>query len=181
MSAIKFEIDGEIVDADDASWYEYAPCGCVCGVMSASVANELYTDEEAVWKHVFPNKTLRDRTRKQGFRQVLGHRKDCSDLLGAECPHTPRYGVERTPLADGHRWAREDSVKTGRLKHQVPGEFDKHDRLFAYDPKVSALCGRESSSWAGGWHHVDGLPECTRCAKAAKELAAANTTAEVTA
>lgn len=174
MSAIKFEINGEMVDPDDASWYEIAPCGCACGVMSAQSGPDLYVDEESVWKHIFPNKTQRERTKKQGFRQVLGLRKDCVELLGTECPHTPKYGVERTPLIEGHKWAREDGLHIGRRKHQVFGDFDKHDRLFSFDPKVSALCGRESSSWGGAWHHVDGLPECTRCAKEAKKRAAGN-------
>lgn len=169
---LMFEIDGQPVAANDASWYEVAPCGCTCGVMSVVVGDTVYADEEAVWKHHFPNATLRARTRKQGFTQRLGLRKDCQELLGAKCPHTPTYGVEKTPKPDGHRWAREDGSTNGRLKHLVPGEFNEHERLWSRHPGASALCGRESTAWAGGWHHVDGLPECTRCAKAAKQIAA---------
>jgi hypothetical protein len=169
---VMFEIDGEPVAADDASWYEFALCGCCCGAMSVVVGDDVYADEESVWKHLFPNATLRKRTREQGFTQKLGLRKDCAALLGAgaKCPHTPKYGVERTPKPEGHRWAQEDGRTRGRMKHLVQGEFDKQDRLWSYDPKVSALCGRESTAWAGGWHHVDGLPECTRCAKTAKKM-----------
>lgn len=169
---LMFEIGGQPVAADDATWYEYAPCGCVCGAMSVVVGNTVYADEEAVWKHHLPNATLRERTRKQGFTQQLGLRQDCASLLGAECTHTPKYGVKRTPKPEGHRWAREDGSRSGRLKHLVSGEFNQHERLWSHNPAAPALCGRESTAWAGGWHHVDGLPECTRCAKAAHQMPA---------
>lgn len=64
-----------------------------------------------------------------------------------------------------------------RRKHIVPGDYSEGMNFTG--GAVSALCDRTVWTWDGrkGWLYQ--VAECTRCAKAAKELASANAPAEV--
>ncbi len=169
MTALLFRIDDQAVPADDASWYTIAPCGCVSGVMLAVVADTVYADEATVWKHLVPNSEQRRREQAAGFTVEIGLRKDVSVRL-ANCPHTPMWGVEKTPIPDGHQWARDNSLDgRSRRLHLVPGLPAKG---IDYERHV-ALCSTERRLWSAQWHMTDGLPECTKCATAAVEQAKA--------
>lgn len=172
MTALLFQINDQTVPADDASWYTVAPCGCTSGVMLAVVGDTVYADETTVWKHLTPNAEQRRREQALGFKVEIGLRKDVRTRLVIDCEHTPKWGVEKTPIPDGHQWARENS-HTGRSRrlHLVP---DLPDRGIDYERHVS-LCSTDRRLWSAQWHMTDGLPECTKCARNAVDMAKAAT------
>lgn len=178
MSAIKFEIDGQMVAPDDASWYHYAPCGCCCGVTCTVDRDGLLATEDDAFADLYPNALMRKQQRDLGFTMRLGLRSEVRERVQRECPHNPKWGVERTPVPDGHGWCVDLVQMFSRSrKHIVPGD---HTGDAKFD-RVSALCGRTTVTWDGRRVWLYQVAECTRCAKVAKELAAANTPAEVTA
>jgi hypothetical protein len=172
MSAIKFEIDGQLVDPDDASWYHYAPCGCCCGVTCTVDHDGLLATEDEAFKDLYPNAALRKQQADLGFTMRLGLRSKVRELINTKCPHTPVWGVERTPVPDGHGWVIDaDQTPSRRRKHIVPGDYTEGLK-FSGGKQVTALCDRTTWAWDGrkGWLYQ--VAECTRCAKAAKQLAA---------
>lgn len=172
MSAIKFEIDGQVVDPDDASWYHYAPCGCCCGVTCTINRDGLLATEDDAFADLHPNAALRKQQRDLGFTMCLGFRSEVRERVLTECPHSPQWGVERTPVPDGHGWCvdLEQTLSRSR-KHIVPGDYSDGVKF----ERVSALCGRTTMAWDGrkGWLYQ--VAECTRCVAAAKNLAKAGT------
>lgn len=181
MSIIKFEIDGQTVDADDVSWYCYAPCGCCCGVTMLTRANGLLVSEDDVWREWEPNPTNRKRDRAAGFTFRLNLRSKVRELLTmpGDCPHTPRWGVATTELPDGHRWAANNQRSTMRDRKHIVATEHTVDTPKKGEPfpewtgvKHESLCGRSEMRWWGDQFSVSDLPECTRCVQAAKKVTA---------
>lgn len=163
MAKIFFEIDGKLTPIDDCSWLMYAPCGCMCGV---STVRDNAMTEAAAWESLASNAEQRRRDHAAGFRIVLGRRSQVRDL-NAECPHTPMWGVEKTPVPGGHQWARTVHPPIGRRKHLVPDIAVENyvERRYGAG-KTAALCGSEAWAWSTKWHDID-VPECRACAKKA--------------
>lgn len=163
-TSLMFLVDGQPTPADDCTWYEIAPCGCYCGAMLAVVGDTVYALEEQVWKHHYPNAELRRRQVAAGFTMRLDLRARVVELLTIECPHTPKWGVQATPVPDGYAWFREDGYrKRGPRKHLVPESAAE----WRSGERPVALCGIPSNLWRTGRHLTNGVPECTRCQKAA--------------
>jgi len=190
VSAIKFEIDGQLVDPNDASWYCYAPCGCCCGVTVLVRNSELLATEDQVWREWEPNATNRKRDRAAGFELRLGLRARVRELLVMDCPHEPKWGVAKTPIPDGHRWAVTSQSPTSRDRRHIVLTANTVDTPKRGEPfpewtgiKHESLCGRSEMRWWGDRLSVSDLPECTRCVKSAKRLAESSMVepAEVTA
>ncbi len=172
MSAIKFEINGQLVSPDSASWYYFAPCGCGFGVTLAIRCDEVLATEEQAWRELEPNRVQRERKQAAGFTMRLDLRAKVHDLLVDKCPHTPRWGVAPTPLPGGHDWARDDGYpRKGTRKHIVPGDYTAGVAWGGMP--VAALCGSKTSCWSSRWPVLDGIPECVRCQRAAQKTAAA--------
>lgn len=165
MTQLMFTIDGAPTPADDCTWYEIAPCGCYCGAMLAVVGDAVYATEEQVWRHREPNAEQRRRQIAAGFTQKLDLRSKVVELLTPQCEHTPTWGVEATPIPEGYAWFREDGYKAkGRRIHLVPASAAE----WKVGERPAALCGAASNLWRTGSHVTSGIPECTRCQKAAK-------------
>lgn len=166
MTAIKFEIDGQMVAPEDASWYLTAPCGCCCGVsLTVRTEDEVVATEEQMWRVWEPNAEKRKRQRAAGFTTVLGLRADVKERVVLHCPHTPTWGVERTPVPDGYCWAA--PTESPRRKHLVADEFDR-DWLFG---PAEVLCGNTTRGWTSNRSLLMDLAECVRCQRRANALA----------
>ncbi len=167
---IKFEIEGQMVDPDDASWYHYAPCGCCSGVTCTIRMDKVLATEEEAWREWHPNAALRKQQQALGFTMRLGLRREVRErlTLSNECPHTPTYGVQRTPVPEGHGWVVDaDQTPSRGRKHLVPGDYTEGLK-FSGGKQVSALCGRTTWAWDGRRRWLSDAPECTRCAREAK-------------
>lgn len=173
MSAIKFEIDGQMVDPDDASWYHHAPCGCCSGVTVAIRMDGLIATEEDAWREWHPNAALRKQQQALGFTMRLGLRREVRErlILSHECPHIPTYGVHHTPKPEGCLWAVDaDQVPSRQRKHLVPGDYTEGLK-FSGGKQVTALCECTTWAWDGRKHVLYDVAECARCARKAKQLA----------
>lgn len=173
MSGLKFEIDGAVVDPDNASWYCHAPCGCCSGVtLALRMGGELLlATEDQAWADWTPNPFLRKQERAAGFTLQLGLRSECKDRLVMSCPHTPTWGVVCTPVPEGHGWCIDSDQPHGRQrKHLVPGDYTEGLKYGADRP--AALCGRTTWAWDGRRVWLSEVAECTKCQKAAKALPA---------
>jgi hypothetical protein len=160
MVAVLFEIDGK----PTRSWFILAPCGCACG---CHVVNEGAMTEDEVWKSFTPNAEQRRRDKAAGFRIEVGPRSDVLKLSD-KCPHTPKWGVEKAPVPEGHQWAREYCLTYGRRKHLVPDIGVENCTEGRYGAgHTAALCGSEAFHWHTEWYAVDGIPECLTCVKKA--------------
>lgn len=173
MSAIKFEINGQLVDPDQASWYCHAPCGCCSGVtLTLHMGGEtLLATEDQAWADYQPNRVLRQQQRAAGFSMRLGLRAEVKERLVMDCPHTPTWGVHRTSVPEGHGWCIDTGQTRSRnRKHLVPGDYTGGPMWGAGRP--AALCGRATVLWDGrrGW--LSGTPECSKCQRAAQKIAA---------
>lgn len=171
------EYEGAPVPAQDLVWFTKAPCGCYSGVMTTDAGDNgtLIATVEQAWDNDMSPKPVRRLRRAQGFEYELGRRADVVTRLRGECPHTPAWGVEKTPTPAGHHWA--VTGTRARNVHLVPGEPDDRHRITAdfWMPgnEIPALCGAKQygwDAWPGARH--DYL-ECGKCAAAAKAQAAA--------
>lgn len=173
MSAptITFEIDGEAVSANEAAWYEIAPCGCASGITVVSLSGvdlaPRLTEADA-WQAFYEGQAEQMRRDKaSGHRMELGRRRDVTTRL-VDCPHDPKWGTVEIAL-DGHAWA---GVRGSRRTHLVPGSDDQrymHGASFneAWDAgEVVAVCGKPGRLWSSAWPDKD-EPHCLRCEKAA--------------
>ncbi|WP_410633315.1 hypothetical protein [Amycolatopsis sp. cmx-4-83] len=165
MTKVLFEIDGKPTPMRDCSWLMYAPCGCMSG--ACTVREGAMTADEA-WRSFEPNAEQRRRDQKAGFRVQIGLLSDAR-VLSDDCSHEPKWGVAKTPLPDGHQWARiYRSGQKGGRKHVVPDIGLENHKEHRYDSgDTDALCGASGWYWKAEWWALDGVPECTRCAKKA--------------
>jgi hypothetical protein len=168
-AAILFEVEGKPTPSSDCSWLLYAPCGCMCGVHVAGYGDTVIASADEAWKSIEVNAEQRRRDKAAGFTVVLGLRSECMKLQD-DCPHTPRYGVVKTPVPDGHEWAQISGGgrRSSRRKHLVPTigvENCKEGRYGSGD--TAALCGESGWSWRTEWYALD-APECLACVKKAK-------------
>lgn len=179
MSAgILIAIAGEAVDLSKISWYEKAPCGCVCGVHVAysdygrGPAIVIATAEQAA-AEMWRTKHEREKYERLGFSLFADLTSRCKELLQTNCDHAPRFGIPERPEADGHAWAAvHDAVSRPKLMHLVPTEAienAKERRYGAADGKP--LCGGKAAFWwSSEWYALDGKVECSRCEKKATVL-----------
>lgn len=183
MSAagIYLDIAGEIVDLDDASWYEKAPCGCVCGVTVAysdygsGPARVIATAEQAI-NQFWETKREREKYEGLGFTVFADRRDKCRELLVTDCPHEPRFGVPPRPQVEGYSWAAvHDAVARPKLMHLVPDGAieDATERRFGSDRGTPLCGGTRAFWWKTEWYALDGKVECSRCVKRAQAEAVA--------
>lgn len=163
--AFLVEIGGKQHPLDDCSWLMYAPCGCMSGI---SMMRDDVMSEEQAWASFESNAEQRRRDQKVGFRVVAGLRSAAKDLHD-DCPHTPKWGVVKTPIPDGCQWARVWGITPGRRKHLVPNiavENQKEGRFSA--DNTAPLCGGKAAFfWSAEWYALD-APECMKCVSKAK-------------
>jgi hypothetical protein len=160
-TAFLVEIDGKPHPIDDCSWLMFAPCGCMSGIC---MMHEDTMSEEQAWVSFEPNAEQRRRDQKAGFGVVAGLRTAVKDL-GDKCPHTPTWGVAKTPIPDGYQWARQYSSVPGRRKHLVPdiGVENYREKRWGAE-KTAPLCGSKPEfHWSTEWYALDCAPECLRC------------------
>ena len=166
------EYEGAPVPARELAWYTIAPCGCTEGVQTTDAGDNgmLLTTEQQAWDNGMGSKAIRDRDRALGCKMELGRRADVTTRLGGDCPHTPKWGMEKTPTPDGHHWAHAGG--RARRIHLVPGTPTEHYRItvenWRDDAKIAALCGAEEYSWDTGRWLISDYLECGKCATAAK-------------
>lgn len=173
MTAIKFEIGGQLVDPVDASWYCHAPCGCCSGVtLTLHMGGDvLLATEEQAWADWTPNTILRKQQRDAGFTLQLSLRADVKERVVMDCPHTPTWGVHRTPKPDGHGWCVDTCTARSRgRKHLVPGDYTEGPKWS--NDRPASLCGRTTSSWDGRRMWLSDTPECAKCQREAQKTAA---------
>lgn len=171
MSAagIYLNIDGQPVDLDEVSWYEKAPCGCVCGVHVAYsdygsgpawvIATEQQADER-MWE----NKAIREKYQALGFKHFPDLTSKCVELM-QNCPHEPKWGYEKAPKPEGHTWAAVHALGSRpKLMHLVPdiGVENARERRYGIGD-TAALCGSKAFHWKDEWYALDGKVECKRC------------------
>lgn len=176
-ATITFEIDGQTVDALDASWYLIAPCGCADAVTVVTVAppyriTPVLTEDDA-WARFYSHRRggaeHQRRDRAAGYTVELGRRGDVTRRM-TECRHDPKWGTA-VPAREGHTWA---AASGTNRTHLVPGVYDRdaryvHGATFseAYDAgEVTALCGKTARLWSTHWSEI-GAPRCLRCEKEA--------------
>lgn len=176
---ITFQIDGETVAAEDASWYQIAPCGCAAGVTVVTLPDSRMTPrltEDDAWDAFYEGRSeLRRRDQQAGFTMRLGRRSDVHRLM-AKCEHSPQWGIAPTPTLDGHEWATTDRIPASRdRRHLVPEESVIFDagRLGRREAKTTALCGRSDWYWFHDKPWVKDAPTCRRCEAKAREQVAA--------
>ena len=162
------EIDGEQHPLDDCSWLMFAPCGCMSGI---SMMRDDVMSEEQAWASFEPNAEQRRRDQKAGFRVVAGLRTAAKNLHD-RCPHTPTWGVVKTPIPDGYQWARQWSITSGRRKHLVPdiGVENYREKRFSAGSTAPLCDGKPEFSWSTEWYALDGAPECLKCATKANTI-----------
>lgn len=171
MTTVYLEFEGQPVPAHDLAWFTVEPCGCTSGVQTtdAGEGGTTATTEDQAWEASMMPKPIRDKERKAGTRMELGRRQDVSARLGGDCPHTPRWGREKTPTPDGHAWVHAGG--RARRVHLVPGEPTQH-RITVInwrdDDPITALCGEEHYSWDAWPGLRSDYLECGKCAAAAK-------------
>ncbi|WP_326565105.1 DUF6011 domain-containing protein [Amycolatopsis rhabdoformis] len=166
VTKMLFEIDGKPTPIDDCSWLLYSPCGCMSGI--STVRDGALTEDDA-WADFEPNAEQRKRDKAAGLRVTIGLRSEVRNLA-TDCPHTPKWGVENTPVPDGHQWAQTVHTPRGRRKHLVPDVGVENYAERRYDSgNTAALCGSEGWSWGTAWHELD-APECLACARKAKTV-----------
>ncbi|MDQ0377925.1 hypothetical protein [Amycolatopsis thermophila] len=171
--SLMFEVDGKALPADDCSWLLIAPCGCPCGITVIGRGDDVLATAEQAMKAFVPNAEQRRRDAKAGWKVRLGLRKEVHQLVD-DCKHTPRWGVEKTPIPEGHVWARQVvSVRrgNGRRKHLVPviGVENRSEGRYGAG-ETPALCGSSTWHWSDKWWDVNDYPECVRCQRAARAL-----------
>lgn len=174
-AGIYLAIDGQPVDLSEISWYEKAPCGCVCGVHVAysdyggSPSIVIPTAEQAA-AEMWPTTHEREKYQARlGFTVFADLTSKCRELLTTECPHEPRFGVPPRPEVDGHLWAAvHDAVSRPKLMHLVPEAAVKAAQNREYGTRHRPLCGgKEAFWWSTEWYALDGKVECSRCWKKA--------------
>lgn len=168
---VYLEHGGKPVPARDLAWYTIAPCGCTSGVQTtdAGEGGMILATEQQAWDNGLGAKAIRDLRRAQGFTYELGFRADVVTRMSGTCPHTPQWGIEKTPIPDGHHWAHAGG--RARRIHLVPGTPTDHYRItvenWRDDAPPQALCDAKEYSWdVGPWLPSEYL-ECGKCAKAA--------------
>lgn len=183
MSAagIYLDINGELVDLDDATWYEKAPCGCVCGATVAysdygpAPARVIATAEQAA-DEFWETKHERAKYEALGFTVFADHRAAISELMAGDCPHEPRYGIPPRPQVQGYSWAAvHDITSRPKLMHLVPDGAieDATERRYGSDRGVPLCGGKRAFWWSTEWYALDGKVECSRCVKRAQSAAVA--------
>jgi len=180
LSGITIEINGAATDLADASWYEKAPCGCVCGVHSAysdygTPAMVIATAEQAA-AAMWETTKVRAKYESLGFTVFADRRDKCRELMVNECPHEPRFGVPPRPQVDGHVWAAVDEMGSRtQLMHLVPEIAVENARERRFGTGTGApLCGGKAAFWWKTESHVlFNKVECSRCVKRAAAAAVA--------
>lgn len=159
------QLDGETepTPLDDLSWETVAPCGCTC---AAAVARYYGTDVEKVRKRLVPHAEERRREDAQGFVYRLDRTEAVCDRLTVDCPHTPKWGVEKAPVPSGYWWAH---ASGGRRAHlvAVPAAADK----VRFEEWAVPLCGGKRDLFGKNW---DDYPTCRTCEKKAREMGGAS-------
>lgn len=91
---ITFDIDGQTVNAEDAVWYQVAPCGCTCGAMVTVTQVRAYLNEDDAWTGFYRDApALMARDKAAGFLVELGLRAEVTDRMRVSCGHDPEWGV----------------------------------------------------------------------------------------
>lgn len=180
-SGIYLELGGEPVDLARISWYEKAPCGCVCGAHVAysdfggSPSILIATAEQAA-SEMWTTKKERAKYEALGFTLYPDLTSKCKDLLTADCPHDPKFGIPPRPQVEGYQWATvQHSFSRATLMHLVPdlAVEDARERRYGSDNGKPLCGGKREFWWSTEWYALDGKVECTRCVKKATAALAA--------
>lgn len=170
-SGVMLVVGGGPVDIDDASWYEQAPCGCVCGVHVAHSGDEFITTaEQALSVFYRDSKRLLAKAKEQGFSCFVGLRSDVKEILATDCPHEPTWGIPPRPQREGYVWAAVHAHGSNSpLMHLVPTAAVEDAAARKYGSGgAKPLCnGKAAFWWKTDWYVLDGKVECQRCWKAA--------------
>lgn len=164
---LRLEVDGEWYDPKDLAWIQWAPCGCLCSVMTV---RDRFTPEAAFDDlHESESKEMRERTKALGYRMQLVTFEHYKTLpFGPECPHSPQWGWPEEPAPEGMEWRVDGGMwakKSARNHLFAPAP---EGVKFWRDPIVS-LCGRQKDH--GGFKdyrrrdHLD----CAACTKTAEQ------------
>lgn len=169
-ATIYLEVDGQPVAASQCHWLQIAPCGCICGVAGAGFRDEVHTTGEDAFHYDDP-KVKREQSRKQGITYKLvtleQYRAKWAEKMQANCPHTPRWGIDPIPVPDGWTWMTTDPYG-GRMtyrKHLVP----IGSQIYLYPLKPKALCGKEDALWSNEDHNLSDTVPCAKCEKRARD------------
>ena len=100
MPELLILIDDKPVPLHDCAWVEYAPCGCAVSVVVAAMhdgTRALPTEEDAR-RHLEPNKRVRDKQVRQGYRLELMtmDRYRAEVDLAIRCPHPKGDTTQQT-------------------------------------------------------------------------------------
>ncbi len=164
-ATITFDIDGQTVAAEDAVWYQVAPCGCTCGVSVVTLSSvKGYSPkltEDSAWEAFYSNAEQRRRDKAAGFRIELGFREDITTRLKVKCGHVPQWGVPEQPMLEGWVWA---GNRAGRRAHLVPGDSQGEAlKVLPGLDALKALCGKADRHWGTFYVELGDLPTCRKC------------------
>lgn len=181
-ATVYLEVDGKPEPATRCHWIEISPCGCVAGISRASIGGPGWPGGLPLQVYYAgADAFLRDRPKAvREYEATLGHTyqlitgqqyRDTYMALMGNCSHTPKWGLEPTPVPDGWAWQTTDRGygRNSYRKHIVPARVDAGDMA-----EVTALCGKTEKQWrwSGEWHHMTDTVPCKKCATTARETAA---------
>lgn len=165
MSGIYLDVNGQPAPIEECSWLLVAPCTCVAGITVAGRRGDsapIISAEQAM-RDFTPNAEARRRDVTAGWSTRLAGngRAAVNELVGPTgCPHTPKWGVEPTPVLDGFAWA---ACRASKRQHLAPVAS-----LASYET-TTVLCGYRSYGWnTEEWRLMD-LATCLRCDRDARK------------
>lgn len=168
-STVYLEVDGKPHPAADLHWLGIEPCGCVGGVSRALSAGELHQSGEDAFHRDDP-KVKREQSRKRGVTYKLITHQQYRDTwmkrLQADCPHTPKWGVEPIPVPEGWTWKTLDGYLGSR-------SYRKHIVPIVENPGIrnptAAACGAvdKRSYWRDDRDRLSDCVPCSKCEKVA--------------
>lgn len=177
-AGILLNVGGEAVDLADISWYEKAPCGCVCG---ASIAYSTFgngpariiASAEQAAASFSDSKREREKYERLGFTWFPDLTSKCVELMSTrtECPHEPKFGVPERPAVEGYAWAAvHHAISRTHLMHLVPTSAVEAAQAKEYGTgRAKPLCGGKAAFWwSTEWYALSGKVECSRCWKKAE-------------
>ncbi len=173
-SGVFLETQDGRLDLTDLAWQEIAPCGCVSGVTVAAT-DELIVSAEQAGRHFASSSDEHKRDVELGYNWRAREHHKAVEELQSKCPHTPKWGVEETPVPEGFVWAAVDALgPRQRRTHLVRVTAVQAAKDSNYSAGHSrSLCGRRKAFWwKDEWYVKDGLIECDGCVKAAKKRGA---------
>lgn len=155
-----YKVNGKYVPASQCNWVLIAPCGCEC----AWALTEYAATEEQAWENFSRPEDIRRRDEKRGYRMTVKQHKD---ICSADCPHTPKWGVEPRPTLKGHTWA---VKRSGRGLHLVPLEIEKNG-FVCVRTRVPSACGKvDAYLWSTHSEAIEGQLDCAACVTRANQL-----------